>query len=38
VLKVYRRGGFAVRTCLMDMEFKPLVDDFEEAVINVTAA
>jgi hypothetical protein len=38
VLKVYRRGGFAVRTCLMDMEFKPLVDDFDEAIINVTAA
>jgi hypothetical protein len=38
VLKVYRRGGFAVRTCLMDMEFKPLVDEFEEATINVTAA
>jgi hypothetical protein len=38
VLTIYRRGGFAVRTCLMDMEFKPLVEDFDEALINVTAA
>ena len=26
VITLYRRGGYVVRTCLMDMEFEPLVD------------
>jgi hypothetical protein len=38
VITVYRRGRYAVRACLMDMEFEPLVDSMEEVVINTTAA
>ena len=38
VIKLYRRGGFVVRTALMDMEFEPLVDKCEDCLINTTAA
>jgi hypothetical protein len=38
VITLYRRGGYVVRTCLMDMEFEPLVDTMEEVHINTTAA
>ena len=37
-LVIYRRGGFVVRTCLMDMEFEKLVNEMDEVVINTTAA
>ena len=38
VLLVYRRGGYMVQTCLMDMEFKKLKNEMEATVINATAA
>ena len=38
VSRIYRRGGFLVKMCLMDMEFKKLEDDTTEVAINTTAA
>ena len=38
VKRLYCRGGFLVRTVLMDMEFEPLVDLSTDANINCTAA
>ena len=38
VLKVYARGGFAVQTMMMDMEFEKLVDLLPSVAINTTAA
>ncbi len=38
VLKVYARGGFAVQTMMMDMEFEKLVDLLPNVEINTTAA
>eukprot|EP00956_Cyclotella_meneghiniana_P026461 scaffold57247_cov37-Cyclotella_meneghiniana.AAC.7 len=38
VVRIYRRGGFLVRTALMDMEFKPLADQCDEVNINTTSA
>jgi hypothetical protein len=38
VVRIYRRGGFLVRTALMDMEFKPLADLCEEVDVNTTSA
>jgi hypothetical protein len=38
VLKVYTRGGFAVQTMMMDMEFKKLVDLPPSVAIDTTAA
>ena len=37
VLLIYSRGGYTVRTCLMDMEFEKLVDKMD-SVNNCTAA
>ncbi len=37
-LTIYRRGGFTVRTCLMDMEFEKMVNNMAEVIINTTAA
>ena len=36
-LSIYRRGGFTVQTCLMDMEFEKMVNDMAEVIINTTA-
>eukprot|EP00956_Cyclotella_meneghiniana_P009213 scaffold12647_cov40-Cyclotella_meneghiniana.AAC.2 len=38
VARIYRRGGFLVKMCLMDMEFKKLEDGTTEVMINTTAA
>eukprot|EP00956_Cyclotella_meneghiniana_P039180 scaffold167175_cov42-Cyclotella_meneghiniana.AAC.1 len=38
VVRIYRRGGFLVRTALMDMEFKPLAEHSDEVNINTTSA
>ena len=38
VYRIYRRGGFIARTCLMDMEFEKLVGMINEFMINTTAA
>ena len=38
VIRIYRRGGYMIRTSLMDMEFEPLVDILDEIVVNTTAA
>ena len=38
VIYIYRRGGYMVRTCLMDMEFEPLVNCIDEVIVNTTAA
>ena len=38
VLKVYAKGGFAVQTMMMDMEFEKLVDFLPTVAINTTAA
>ena len=38
VLKVYARGGFAVQTMMMDMEFEKLVDLLPNVAINTMAA
>ena len=38
VARLYRRGGFLVKMCLMDMEFKPLEDVSKDVPINTTAA
>jgi hypothetical protein len=38
VMKVYARGGFAVQTMMMDMEFEKLVDLLPTVAINTTAA
>ena len=38
IMHLYRRGGYLVRTALMDMEFKPLVDMMDDVNINTTAA
>ncbi len=37
VLKVYTRGGFAVQTMMMDMEFEKLVNLLPDVAINTTA-
>ncbi len=37
VARLYRRGGFLVKMCLMDMEFKPLEDVSKDVPINTTA-
>lgn len=37
-LAIYKRGGFTVRTCLMDMEFDKMVNDMDEVIINTTTA
>jgi hypothetical protein len=37
-MKVYARGGFAVQTMMMDMEFEKLVDLLPTVAINTTAA
>jgi hypothetical protein len=34
IIYVYRRGGYMVCTCLMDMEFEPLVDMMDEVVVK----
>lgn len=33
VMRVYRRGGFIVETCLMDIEFTKIVDKVTEVII-----
>ncbi len=38
MLKVYTKGGFAVQTMMMDMEFEKLVDLLPNVAINTTAA
>ncbi len=38
VARIYRRGGYLVRLCLMDMEFRPLEKLSEDIPINTTAA
>jgi hypothetical protein len=38
VMRVYRRGGFIVETCLMDMEFTKIADKVTELIVNTTAA
>ena len=38
VIKFYTRGGFVVRTMMMDMEFEKLVDLLPNVTINTTAA
>jgi hypothetical protein len=38
VARFYRRGGFIIRMCLMDMEFKPLEELSTDVPINTTAA
>eukprot|EP00956_Cyclotella_meneghiniana_P039836 scaffold180856_cov40-Cyclotella_meneghiniana.AAC.1 len=38
VVRIYRRGGYLVRTALMDMEFKPLADHSDDVNINTTSA
>ena len=38
VIYIYRRGGYMVRTCLMVMEFEPLVNCIDEVIVNTTAA
>ncbi|KAL7504014.1 hypothetical protein ACHAXN_002241 [Cyclotella atomus] len=38
VVRFYKRGGFLVKMCLMDMEFRPLEDKSEETLVNTTAA
>ena len=36
--RLYRRDGFLVKMCLMDMEFKPLEDSSKDVPINTTTA
>ena len=38
ILLVYQKGGYMVRTCLMDMEFEKLKNEVESIIINTTAA
>ena len=38
VARLYRRGGFLVKMCLMDIEFKPLEDLSTDVPVNTTAA
>ena len=38
ILNLYRRGGYLIRTALMDMEFKPLADKMTDVNINTTSA
>jgi hypothetical protein len=38
VARLYRRGGFLIKMCLMDMEFKPLEDISTDIPVNTTAA
>jgi len=38
VASIYRRGGFLVKMCLMDMEFKKLEEGSSEVLVNTTAA
>ena len=38
ILTIYRRGGYLVRTALMDMEFKPLTEKMDDVLINTTSA
>ncbi|KAL7503697.1 hypothetical protein ACHAXN_001443 [Cyclotella atomus] len=37
VMRVYRRGGFIVETCLMDMESTKIVDKVTEVIVSTTA-
>ncbi|KAL7503745.1 hypothetical protein ACHAXN_001495 [Cyclotella atomus] len=38
VARLYPRGGFIVKLCLMDMEFKPLEKLSKDIPVNITAA
>ncbi len=38
VFLIYRRGGFMIRSCLMDMEFEKLKNHMESVIVNTTAA
>ncbi len=38
VFLIYRRGGFMIRSCLMDMEFEKLKNQMESVIVNTTAA
>jgi hypothetical protein len=38
IARLYRRGGFMIRTCLMDMEFECLQEAIDYLLINCTAA
>ncbi|KAL7502512.1 hypothetical protein ACHAXN_001501 [Cyclotella atomus] len=38
VAQLYRRGGFLVKLCLMDMEFKPLESLSKSIPVNTTVA
>jgi hypothetical protein len=38
IARLYRRGGFIVRTCLMDMEFECLSEIVDYLLINCTGA
>ncbi|KAL7479585.1 hypothetical protein ACHAW6_005310 [Cyclotella cf. meneghiniana] len=38
VVRFYKRGGFLIKMCLMDMEFEVLESKSEVALVNCTAA
>ena len=38
IVKVYARGGFIIRTVMMDMEFVKIKDDFDRVEVNTTAS
>ena len=38
VLNLYARGGFNVRTCMMDMAFKPVKELLPQVEVNTMAA
>ena len=38
IFRLYLRGGFVVKTLLMDMEFECLKDEFDVVTVNTTAA
>ena len=38
IMNIYRRGGYLVKTALMDGEFKPLIDVMDDVNVNTTSA